>query len=193
MYVCFATNNENKLIEIRRLLGDRFRVSGLADMGISEDIPETGATLEENSRIKAEYIFSKFHMAVFSDDSGLEVEALDGRPGVYSARFSGPEKDDQKNIDYLLELMDGISNRTARFRTVVTFIDESGETFMFEGIVRGRITSQPSGASGFGYDPVFIPEGHRRTFAEMSLTEKNKISHRARAVEKLIKHLKPSA
>jgi XTP/dITP diphosphohydrolase len=188
MKLIFATNNPHKLEEIKAHIPEKYEVTGLRDAGISEEIPETHDTLEGNAIEKAQYIFEKYSYACFADDTGLEVEALDNRPGVLSARFAGMEGNSKKNIGKLLKEMKGIANRKARFRTVIAFINDNGIS-TFEGIVNGIITHQESGNNGFGYDPVFIPEGSQKTFAEMSLTEKNKISHRSMALNRFIDHL----
>ncbi len=199
MKIVFATNNKHKLEEIREILGERFEVLSLAEIGCHVDIPETGTTLEENAAIKANYVYEHYNVSVFADDTGLEVEALNGAPGVYSARYAGGEgHDSEANMKKLLGEMDGKENRKARFRTVIAFIlspsadgsagdAERGE---FEGTVEGCITTEKKGASGFGYDPIFQPEGYDQTFAELGNDVKNKISHRARAVEKLALFLK---
>lgn len=185
----FATNNAHKLEEIQALLGDEFQLLGLKDIGCHEEIPEERPTLEGNARQKAFYVFEKYGYSCFADDTGLEVEALDGAPGVYSARYAGEEKNSEANMDKVLDKLAKINNRKARFRTVISLVIR-GEEKQFEGIVEGEITREKNGKSGFGYDPVFLPSGFRKTFAEMSLGEKNKISHRGRAVEKLVRHLK---
>lgn len=184
----FATNNKHKINEIQSLVGDSFVIKSLQQIGCFDDIPETADTLEGNALLKAGYIFNRFQKNCFADDTGLEVEALDGRPGVYSARYAGNGHDFEANIDKLLMELSGIENRKARFRTIITLILD-GETTYFEGIVNGKIISERRGAEGFGYDPVFVPDGYDETFAEMPLSEKNKISHRALAVKKLIKYL----
>jgi XTP/dITP diphosphohydrolase len=184
MQIVFATNNENKLREINHILGDSFKLLSLRDLKIEDDIPENEPTLEGNALHKARYVHDILKMNVFADDTGLEVEALDGIPGVHSARFAGEAKDSNANIDKLLALMAGTSNRKARFRTVIALIMDGNEQ-LFEGIVEGNIICEKRGKEGFGYDPVFIPEGKEKTFAEMPLNEKNLISHRARAFEKL--------
>lgn len=187
MKICFATHNENKLREINEILRD-FDIVGLNEIGCVEEIPETGTTLEENSKIKADFVASNYGISCFADDTGLEVESLNGEPGVYSARYAGEERDNSANINLLLKNLEVHTNRSARFRTVITLILE-GQTHQFEGIVNGTILSELRGARGFGYDPVFIPEGHDRTFAEMPAETKNSISHRGRAVAKLVKFL----
>jgi XTP/dITP diphosphohydrolase len=184
MKIIFASNNKNKIREIKHVLGNSFTLLSLNDINMEEDIPENEPTLEGNALFKARYIFMATGMDVFADDTGLEVEALDGLPGVHSARFAGENKDSGANIDKLLALLGTSVNRNARFRTVIALIID-GKEYLFEGIVSGKIINEKRGREGFGYDPVFIPEGKKLTFAEMDLDEKNKISHRARAFEKL--------
>jgi XTP/dITP diphosphohydrolase len=184
MEIVFATNNENKTREIRHILGNSFTLLSLSDLNINEDIPENEPTLEGNAMHKARYVNKIVNMNVFADDTGLEIDALNGLPGVYSARFAGENKDSDANIDKALALMDSTKNRKARFRTVIALI-MNGKEYFFEGIVNGQILEEKRGTGGFGYDPVFVPEGRNLTFAEMSLDEKNKISHRALAFEKL--------
>lgn len=185
----FATNNAHKLDEIRAILGDKVEVLSLKDINCDADIPETADTLEGNAALKAEYIYKNYGLDCFADDTGLEVEALGGAPGVYSARYAGGDgHDSEANMRKLLKELDGEQNRKAQFRTAICLI-EQGEEHLFEGIVKGSIIEQKRGASGFGYDPVFMPEGYEETFAEMGNAEKNKISHRARAVEKLCEYL----
>ena len=207
MKIVFATNNEHKLSEIRAILGDAFEVVSLADIGCHEDIPETGQTLEENALMKAEYIYDKYHLSCFADDTGLEVEALNGAPGVYSARYasmasdtSNTSHDSEANMARLLRELANNNNRKARFRTVIALIEKKdvcpcGCTSIkvvhkFEGIVNGEITQEKSGAEGFGYDPIFRPDGYDKTFAELGADIKNQISHRARATQKLAEYLK---
>lgn len=185
----FATNNAHKLDEIRAILGDKIEVLSLKDINCDADIPETADTLEGNAALKAEYIYKNYGLDCFADDTGLEVETLGGAPGVYSARYAGGDgHDSEANMRKLLKELDGEQNRKAQFRTAICLI-EQGEEHLFEGIVKGSIIEQKRGASGFGYDPVFMPEGYEETFAEMGNAEKNKISHRARAVEKLCEYL----
>lgn len=186
--IIFATNNKHKLDEIKHILGKNFDVKGLQDIGFEGDIPETGKTLEENASIKSYFIFNKYHVDCFSDDTGLEIKALDGRPGVYSARYAGEEGNAENNIKKVLHELSGIENRKARFRTVISLI-MNGKEFQFEGIVNGNIIKKRKGVKGFGYDPVFVPDGFKMTFAEMPSGLKNKISHRAKALEKLIEFL----
>ncbi|HOW30916.1 MAG TPA: non-canonical purine NTP diphosphatase [Bacteroidales bacterium] len=187
--IVFATNNKHKLEEIRHLAGDHFVIKSLAEIGCYDDIPETADTLQGNALIKARYIKNKFGLDCFADDTGLEVDALGGRPGVFSARYAGDGHDFMANMVKLLDELNGITNRTARFRTVIVLITGDKEYF-FEGHVNGTIISEMRGAKGFGYDPVFVPDGYDTTFAQMSLAEKNTISHRAIAAGKLALFLK---
>ena len=190
MKIVFATNNEHKLSEIRAILGPQFEVVSLADIGCHEDIPETGTTLEDNALMKAEYIHDHYHIDCFADDTGLEVEALNGAPGVYSARYAGGAgHDSQANMNKLLAELGNNNNRKARFRTVIALILH-GETTLFEGICNGDIIREKRGGEGFGYDPIFQPTGYEQTFAELGSDVKNHISHRARAVAKLAEFLK---
>jgi len=184
MKIIFATNNEHKLTEISDLLGNSFTLLRLKDLNINEDIPEDLPTLEGNALLKAKYIHNLTGMNVFADDTGLEIEALNGEPGVHSARFAGEKKDFRANTQKVLKLMAGKKNRRAKFRTVIAFILNDRE-YIFEGSVSGTIINEERGKGGFGYDPIFVPEAKKKTFAEMSLYEKNKISHRAIAFEKL--------
>ena len=184
----FATNNAHKLSEIRRIAGDSIRILSLADIGCSDDIPETGATLEENSMIKARWVKDRYGYDCFADDTGLEVDALGGEPGVRSARYATDGHDSAANTALLLKNLSGLSHRKARFRTVITLI-EGDSTNIFTGEVEGEITSKPAGCGGFGYDPVFRPEGWNKTFAEATAEEKNAISHRGRAVAALIEYI----
>ena len=185
----FATNNQHKLRELQQILGQEFKLLSLNDIGCLEDIPEDSPTIEENSMDKAVYVFKKYGKNCFADDTGLEVEALDGRPGVVSARYAGDEKDMNKNIAKVLEELKGKENRKARFKTVISLILKE-KTYQFEGIINGKIIEDKKGDGGFGYDPVFIPDGYDITFAEMAPDEKNKISHRGLAVQKLVDFLK---
>ena len=180
----FATNNLHKLEEVRDILGGSFRIASLKEIGCTDDIPETADTLEGNALQKARYVKDKFGYDCFADDTGLEVEALGGAPGVFSARYAGPGHDSEANMRKLLKELEGKMNRQAQFRTGVALILE-GREYTFEGIVRGTILTERRGTAGFGYDPVFVPEGYAETFAEMGSEEKNRISHRARAVQKL--------
>ena len=185
MKIVFATNNQHKLSEIRQILGDRVEVLSLQNIGCDVDIPETGTTLEENALQKAQYVYDHYHLDVFADDTGLEVDALDGAPGVYSARYAGGEgHDSEANMTKLLKELNGIDNRKARFRTVIALIQQ-GEVHEFEGIVNGEIIRERRGGEGFGYDPIFRPDGYDLTFAELGTDIKNQISHRSRATKKL--------
>jgi len=189
MKICFASNNTNKIKELNEMLGSSFEIIGLKELEIA-DIPETGDTLAQNSMLKAEYVFNRHHIPVFADDSGLVVDELNGEPGVYSARYAGLEKNDDKNIDLLLKNLGESKDRKARFETVITLINGNGEKYQFKGTISGKIALERKGAGGFGYDPIFVPQGQSHTFAEMTSEEKNKISHRYIAVQKLILHLK---
>jgi XTP/dITP diphosphohydrolase len=184
----FATNNQHKLTEIQALIGDKFSIKSLKDIGCNEDIPETAPTLEGNALLKAQYVYNTYGKNCFADDTGLEIEALDGRPGVFSARYATDGHDFEANIEKVLSELSEIKNRKARFRTVIALLLE-GSVQYFEGIVNGEIITARRGSKGFGYDPVFLPYGYELTFAEMPLTEKNKISHRAMAVSKLVDFL----
>lgn len=186
--LCFATNNAHKIEELQAMLGLTFTLKTLSEIGCHDDIAETGTTLEENSLIKARYVWDNYQMDCFADDSGLEVVALNGAPGVYSARYSGLHHSHAANNELLLANLAGITNREAQFRTVITLI-LGGEIHQFEGIIKGKIIDQLRGTEGFGYDPLFVPDGYDQTFAEIPLAEKNLISHRAKAVEKLVAFL----
>ena len=205
--IVFATNNKHKLEEIRSILGDDFEVLSLSDIGCHEDIPETSDTLEGNAMQKAQYVFDKYGYDCFADDTGLEVDALGGEPGIYSARYAALDGDDsishdsEANMAKLLRKLEGVENRKARFRTVIALITTKDNSpsligregvglLLFEGIVNGSIISERRGGEGFGYDPIFQPEGYDQTFAELGSEVKNHISHRARAVEKLAHYLK---
>ncbi len=188
MNLCFATNNKHKLEEIQALLGSEFQILSLQDIGCHEELAEDQDTLEGNSLQKAEYVFKKYAVPCFADDSGLEVEALNGAPGVYSARYAGLQRNHDDNMTLLIKNLEGKSNRDAKFRAVITLINVQGQ-YQFEGILKGVIRSDRKGSGGFGYDPIFQPEGFTKTLAEMSMEEKNKISHRARAVQKLVDFL----
>ena len=190
MRLCFASNNAHKLDEIRPLLPAHFVLLSLADIGCDEELPETQDTLEGNARQKAEYVHQHYGVACFADDTGLEVTALHGEPGVYSARYAGPQRRAEDNVAKLLQELTGAADRSARFRTVVALAGTGADVHTFAGEVAGRIAESGKGTGGFGYDPVFVPrEGDGRTFAEMSSTEKNHISHRARAVAGLLAFL----
>lgn len=184
----FATGNQHKTEEVRSLLLNEYKVLNLTDIGCTTDIPETGATFAENATLKSRYVADHYQLDCFADDSGLEIEALNQEPGIFSARYSGV-KDDQENLKLVLHKLEGETNRKARFRTVISLIRD-GEVYLFEGIINGTIRENPAGEKGFGYDPVFEPAGYDQTFAEMSMEQKNRISHRALAMNKLITFLK---
>lgn len=184
----FATQNPNKAAEIQGLLPDGIRVKTLAEIGCNDDIPEEQPTLEGNALQKARFVKENYDVDCFADDTGLEVEALNGEPGVYSARYAGPEKDSEANMDLLLTKLKDQENRKAQFRTVIALITD-GREYTFEGKVKGRIAAKRMGSEGFGYDPIFIPDEDDRSFAQMPLEEKNKISHRGRAIRKLSEFL----
>ena len=188
MELVFATNNRHKLAEIAGMLDSRFRVLGLADIGCTEELPEEGETLEANASQKAFHLFYRYGYDCFADDTGLEVEALGGEPGVYSARYAGPGKDSGENMALLLQKMAEINNRRARFRTVISLV-RGGEELLFEGIAEGEILTSGRGSGGFGYDPVFRPAGYDLSFAELPAAEKNRISHRGKAFRKMVAYL----
>lgn len=192
MKLVFATQNPNKVKEIQNQLTDNIELLSLADLGHSDDLEETQITLEGNAWQKARFVFEKFGKNCFADDTGLEVEALNNEPGVYSARYAGAEKSFEANMDKVLEQLKGKTNRKARFRTVIALILD-GKEYEFEGICEGEITEDKRGDEGFGYDPIFQPKGYEQTFAQMDINEKNKISHRGIAVKKLINFLNQSA
>lgn len=180
----FATNNDHKLEEVKEVVKNHFKILSLKDINCHEDIEETGTTLEENALIKARYVKEKYGYDCFGDDTGLEVEALNGEPGVYSARYAGDAHNSKANIAKLLKALDGEDNRKARFRTVIALILD-GKEYLFDGVVIGSIGTEEKGCTGFGYDPVFKPEGHEQTFAQLGMDVKNDISHRARATKAL--------
>jgi len=184
----FATNNQYKTAEVNKLLQGKYEVLNLSDIGCETDIPETGSSFAENANLKSHYVAANYQMDCFADDSGLEVEALNNEPGILSARYSGV-RDDRANLLFLLDRLKGEVNRAARFKTVISLV-QGGETFLFEGVIEGTIREVPVGDQGFGYDPVFDPLGYEQTFAEMSMAQKNEISHRAIAMRKLIAFLK---
>ena len=188
MNLVFATQNKNKAKEIQQLLPASFSVRTLDEIGCCEEVPETSSTLEGNALQKALYVSENYDVNCFADDTGLEIESLNGEPGVYSARYAGMEKNADKNMDLVLEKLQGKENRKARFRTVISLVID-GKEYKFEGEVYGVITTEKSGKEGFGYDPIFKPEGFDKTFSEMSMEEKNAISHRGKAVRKLVDFL----
>lgn len=185
----FATNNSHKLEEVSAVLGDQLDILSLKEIGCTEDIPETATTLEGNALLKAQHVYNQYGYDCFADDTGLEVEALEGRPGVYSARYAGEDQNAERNMEKLLHELEGSTNRRARFLTVVALI-EGGNVRYFEGQIAGQIIGNRKGSAGFGYDPVFVPDGYSQTFAELGSELKNKISHRALAIQALIKYLK---
>lgn len=184
----FATNNQNKADEVNALLEGQYKILTLKDIGCEVDIPETGLTFAENAALKSNFIYEHYNLDCFGDDSGLEVDALNNEPGIYSARYSGI-RDDQKNLELVLQKLSGKTDRKARFITVIA-LSQGGKDYLFEGKIEGTIRNEPKGDHGFGYDPIFQPDGYGVTFAEMTKAEKNKISHRAIAMNKLIEFLK---
>lgn len=186
--IVFATNNKNKLREIRDIVGGKYNILGLSEIGCHDEIPETAATIEGNALLKARWVKEYYGYDCFADDTGLEVEALDNRPGVYSARYAGEDCNSENNIDKLLSELEGKENRRARFRTVIALII-GNEVKEFEGVIAGNIARERHGNEGFGYDKVFVPQGETRTFAEMPSAEKNSISHRAKATKLLVEYL----
>lgn len=187
--IVFATNNAHKLGELRTMLAGRFRVVGLADIGCRDDIPEDADTFEGNALAKAQWVFDHYGLDCIADDSGLEVDALGGEPGIHSARYAGAGHDDAANNALLLSRLEGAGDRSARFRTVIAMVRKGRQPMYFHGTVEGRILEAPCGESGFGYDPLFVPEGWDKTFAEASADEKNSVSHRGRAVRELCRYL----
>jgi len=188
MQLVIATNNKNKIKEIKHLLKDSIELLSLPDIKCIEEIPETSDTIAGNALQKAKYVFDNYGYNCFADDTGLEIESLNGAPGIYSARYAGEQKLADDNMDKVLKELDNSPNRKAQFKTVIALLID-GKEFLFEGIVTGSITETKSGSEGFGYDPIFKPDGYSTTFSEMSINEKNKISHRGKAVRKLIDHL----
>ncbi len=188
MQITFATGNPNKIIEVKEVLPSNIQITGLRDIGCTEEIPETSPTIEGNAIQKAQYVYDHYGVNCFSEDTGLEVEALGGEPGVNTARYAGEDKDPRANIQLTLKKLSGIKNRKARFKTVIALILD-GKIHTFEGIVEGTITEKPLGDGGFGYDPIFRPNGYDRTFAELGMDVKKEISHRSRAVQKLVRFL----
>ncbi|MCA6379650.1 MAG: RdgB/HAM1 family non-canonical purine NTP pyrophosphatase [Cytophagales bacterium] len=189
MELCFATNNLHKIQEVQAILAGRHTILGLADIGCTEELLEEQDTIPGNSFQKADYVFRTYNVPCFADDSGLEVEALNGAPGVHSAYFAGPQRSHQDNMNLVLSKLSNTENRRAQFRTVITLVTAS-MTQQFEGVLRGTILTEKRGYGGFGYDPIFLPDGYSKTLAEMSAEEKNQISHRARAIAQLIEFLK---
>lgn len=189
MRIIFATHNNNKLLEVKKMISKKIEIKSLLDLGYNFEIPENEKTIKENAIFKAKFIYSKFKSNVFADDTGLEVEALGGKPGVHSARYAGNDKDNKKNIKKLLDSIRGIENRKANFKTVISLIFKN-KLYIFEGKIYGKISDEEKGLFGFGYDPVFIPDGFKKTFGELNPKIKNTISHRAIAFNKLISFIK---
>jgi len=189
LQLLFASQNKHKAEEIKPLLPSSIQLLSLSELGFFEEIPETSPTLAGNALQKAEFIFNKFHIPCFADDTGLEIAALDGRPGVYSARYAGENKSADDNIQKVLGELSGIKNRSAEFKTIIALVG-FGDPLLFEGVVKGMITQDKIGTNGFGYDPIFMPEGYSQTFAQMSLEEKNQLSHRAKAVNNFAAYMK---
>ena len=189
MQLVFASHNNHKIKELQEIFGERIKLISLNDLGVIEEIEENGLTIEENASLKAKYISNKFGVNVFADDTGLEIKALAGKPGVMSARYAGEEKNPLKNMEKVLQQMQNIEERSARFKTVISLMFDNNE-YLFEGIVDGHILKEPIGNKGFGYDPIFMPDGYTLSFAQMDSETKNRISHRGKAVERLINFLK---
>lgn len=189
MEIIFATHNQNKLLEVQALMPSYIKLISLEDLGFDEDIPETSGTIAGNAIQKVEYLKNRFQQPIFADDTGLLVEALDGEPGVYSARYAGEQKSSEDNMDLLLKKLTNNNNRSARFVTAIA-LDLNNNQTLFEGVCEGSILLERSGSKGFGYDPIFQPDGYKKSFAQMTLTEKGAISHRAKALAKLIEYLK---
>lgn len=190
MKICFATNNQNKIKEVWQLLPPDFFTLSLAEIGCMVDLPETQNTFHGNALQKATYVYEHYGIPCFADDSGLAVNALQGAPGVFSARYAGIRKNDADNLNRVLKNLEGIIDRSAKFKTVIALVGLTEQPVFFEGEIAGSLITAPRGNDGFGYDPIFVPENHNVTFAEMTLTEKNKISHRGKAIKKLIEYLK---
>lgn len=188
MKLVFATNNKHKLEEVREILGNKFEILSLKDIHFFDEIPETQNTIEGNASQKAHFIYDKYNINCFADDTGLEIDALNGAPGVYSARYAGDNCTYEDNVQKVLKKLEGINNRKAQFKTVISLIVNDIE-YVFQGIIKGSVTENKRGKSGFGYDPIFLPEGYEKTFAELSSREKNKISHRGLATQKLFNFL----
>lgn len=188
MQLVFASNNTNKIKEIQQLVPSNIQILSLQDIGCNEDIPETAATIEGNAKLKADYVTQHYGYNCFADDSGLEVASLQGDPGVFSARYAGPQRNDNDNMDLVLKNLKDKSNRKANFKTVIA-LNLNGEQHLFTGIVDGTILSEKKGSNGFGYDPIFVADGYTKTFAELTMQEKATISHRAKAVQQLIHYL----
>lgn len=189
MELIIASQNQNKLVEFKKILGDKINLFSLSDIGLNQEIPENEKTIKKNAMFKAKFVNIQTGKNVFADDTGLEIDSLNGEPGVYSARYSGFDRNSDKNIELVLTKLKNKSNRNSRFKTIISLIID-GKSVNFEGVVEGKITEEKKGTNGFGYDPIFQPNGYSSTFGEMSLKEKNKISHRSIAINKMVQYLK---
>ena len=189
MELIIASQNQNKLVEFKKILGDKINLFSLSDIGLNQEIPENEKTIKKNAMFKAKFVNTQTGKNVFADDTGLEIDSLNGEPGVYSARYSGVDRNSDKNIELVLRKLKNKANRNSRFKTIISLIID-GKSVNFEGVVEGKITEEKRGSNGFGYDPIFQPNGYASTFGEMSLNEKNKISHRSIAINKMVKYLK---
>ena len=189
MELIIASQNQNKLLEFKKILGDKINLFSLSDIGLNQEIPENEKTIKKNAMFKAKFVNIQTGKNVFADDTGLEIDSLNGEPGVYSARYSGVDRNSDKNIDLVLRKLKNKANRNSRFKTIISLIID-GKSVNFEGVVEGKITEEKRGSNGFGYDPIFQPNGYSSTFGEMSLKEKNKISHRSIAINKMVQYLK---
>ena len=189
MELIIASQNQNKLVEFKKILGDKINLFSLSDIGLNQEIPENQKTIKKNAMFKAKFVNTQTGKNVFADDTGLEIDSLNGEPGVYSARYSGVDRNSDKNIELVLRKLKNKANRNSRFKTIISLIID-GKSVNFEGVVEGKITDEKRGSNGFGYDPIFQPNGYSSTFGEMSLKEKNKISHRSIAINKMVQYLK---
>ena len=189
MELIIASQNQNKLVEFKKILGDKINLFSLSDIGLNQEIPENEKTIKKNAMFKAKFVNTQTGKNVFADDTGLEIDSLNGEPGVYSARYSGVDRNSDKNIELVLRKLKNKANRNSRFKTIISLIID-GKSVNFEGVVEGKITEEKRGSNGFGYDPIFQPSGYASTFGEMSLKEKNKISHRSIAINKMVQYLK---
>tara|TARA_B000000565_G_C23741713_1_gene361236 strand:+ start:520 stop:1104 length:585 start_codon:yes stop_codon:yes gene_type:complete len=189
MELIIASQNQNKLVEFKKILGDKINLFSLSDIGLNQEIPENEKTIKKNAMFKAKFVNTQTGKNVFADDTGLEIDSLNGEPGVYSARYSGVDRNSDKNIELVLRKLKNKANRNSRFKTIISLIID-GKSVNFEGVVEGKITEEKRGSNGFGYDPIFQPDGYASTFGEMSLKEKNKISHRSIAINKMVQYLK---
>lgn len=189
MELIIASQNQNKLVEFKKILGDKINLFSLSDIGLNQEIPENEKTIKKNAMFKAKFVNTQTGKNVFADDTGLEIDSLNGEPGVYSARYSGVDRNSDKNIELVLRKLKNKANRNSRFKTIISLIID-GKSLNFEGVVEGKITEEKRGSNGFGYDPIFQPNGYSSTFGEMSLKEKNKISHRSIAINKMVQYLK---